>query len=74
MADNEALYITILGPVDLNGNTRQMHIKVDPITAELCEAEPTIMVTAEEFRRLALAWDFPLNDDDFQTAEGEAHG
>ncbi len=74
MADTDALYITILGPVDLNGNTRKMEIKVDPITAELCEAEPTIMVTAEEFRRLALAWDFPLNDDDLQTAEGEAHG
>lgn len=71
---DEALYITILGPVDLNGNTREMHIKVDPITADLCETMPSIMVTAEEFRRLALAWDFPLNDDDFAAAEGEAHG
>jgi len=71
---DEALYVTILGPVDLNGNTRQMHIRVDPITAELCKAEPTIMVTAEEFRRLALMWDFPLNDDDRETAENEAHG
>ena len=66
--------VRILGPVDVNGNRREMKLTVDRITWVRVRSNPTILVSAAEFRSLALHWDFPLNAEDADLADAEATG